>query len=421
MLKNISLAANVGPVTRNLWRRLCDLGISKVKPTHRGCSGGRLKKPLLYSGTTDTLQSGSSSAYESLFSGHLLSPVQPAIANSLNIQADCNVQQQRRIQFVPKIMVSNVMSLVPKVDEVQEFINYNEIDLAFITETWLKKSIPNSVINIEDFSIIRRDRFTSCHGGVCLYVKNNYSKYQVLDEVKCCDLHEVLWIHHRPRRLPRGFSCLITATVYHPPSSDDVRFRDHLFDSLKTLESKFPNCGIIIGGDFNRADVSLIKKHFHLKQIVKSPTRKDAILDLILTNLGNHFNTPSVLSPFGLSDHNTIMAYPTGRMPKSNTRKVVYKRDTRPSCKAALNRYLSELDWPSLFSSANSCEELCNIFNASLTTGLDLLMPYKKKMFHKKRRSMDVIEIKNSHKEKTECISQAWPQVANFQILQERG
>ena len=56
-----------------------------------------------------------------------------------------------KFEYVPKIMLSNVMSLVPKVDEVLEFIHRNQISLVFITETWLKASIPDSVVNIPGF------------------------------------------------------------------------------------------------------------------------------------------------------------------------------------------------------------------------------------------------------------------------------
>ena len=52
-------------------------------------------------------------------------------------------------------MLANVMSLVPKLDEVQEFIHRNKICLAFITETSLKESIPESVVNIHGFTILR--------------------------------------------------------------------------------------------------------------------------------------------------------------------------------------------------------------------------------------------------------------------------
>ena len=40
--------------------------------------------------------------------------------------------------YVPKIMVTNVMSILPKISEVCEFMLHNNVSLAFITETWLQ-------------------------------------------------------------------------------------------------------------------------------------------------------------------------------------------------------------------------------------------------------------------------------------------
>lgn len=276
------------------------------------------------------------------------------------------------------MMLANVMSLVPKLDEVQEFVHRNNICLAFITETWLKESISESVVNIHGFTILRKDRVTNSHGGVCVYIKDENIKYRVLEELSCCQDHEILWLHLRPTRLPRGVSCIIAAVVYHPPGADDNSIREHLFHSLGLAESKFPNCGIIVAGDFNRLNVTLIKKHFRLKQIIKSPTRKDVILDLVLTNLKDYYDTPQSLPPLGLSHHNTIMVSPKERTVKSNSRSIAYKRDSRPSCKAAMGRYLCSLDWPLLFNSLETCEDLTNVFQEVIQTGLDLLMPLRR-------------------------------------------
>ena len=112
--------------------------------------------------------------------------------------------------------------------------------------------------------------------------------------------HESLWLHLRPTRLPRGFSCIIAAVIYHPPKSDDRSFREHLFQSLTLVESKYPNCGILVTGDINRLDIGCLLRHFRLKQIVKEHTRKDANLDLILTNMHYHYSPPP---PHNLSRH----------------------------------------------------------------------------------------------------------------------
>ena len=183
------------------------------------------------------------------------------------------------------------MSLAPKITEVAEFAVRKDIDLVCFTETWLKERIADSVVKIPNYSIIRLDRQVVEHGGVCLYVKDGYSKYRVIQELQCCEENEILWFHlRRPTRLPRGYSCLVMAIVYHPDTSaaNNDNIRDHLFSSLTLAESMYPNCAFMFCVDFNRLNVQPIMNLFRLKQIVKVPTRKNAILDLILTNLQAH-------------------------------------------------------------------------------------------------------------------------------------
>ena len=45
-LRAISLSTYGKPLFRNLWRSLCELGISITKPTRRGCCAGQRKKIL---------------------------------------------------------------------------------------------------------------------------------------------------------------------------------------------------------------------------------------------------------------------------------------------------------------------------------------------------------------------------------------
>jgi len=92
-------------------------------------------------------------------------------------------------------MLSNVMSLVPKVDEVREFISRNSVEVAFITETWLKESVSDTVVNIPGFSLIRKDRKSDAHGGVCTYIKESNIKYKQIDDLNCCEEHEILWLY----------------------------------------------------------------------------------------------------------------------------------------------------------------------------------------------------------------------------------
>ena len=115
--------------------------------------------------------------------------------------------------YVPKIMVTNAMLLLPKIVEVQECVIRNQISLAFITEIWLKSTIPDSAVDFSGYTILREDRVSDNHCGVCLYIKNVFFKYIQLNDLSCCNDHEILCVQLRPNRLPRGFASLIVAVV----------------------------------------------------------------------------------------------------------------------------------------------------------------------------------------------------------------
>ena len=78
-----------------------------------------------------------------------------------------------RTEFVPKIMLTNVMSLVPKLDELRILTSAQSFDLGFTTETWLRESVCDTDATLFDYHLVRRDRSLGIHGGVCMYIKNS--------------------------------------------------------------------------------------------------------------------------------------------------------------------------------------------------------------------------------------------------------
>ena len=142
------------------------------------------------------------------------------------------------------------------------------------------------------------------------------------------------------------------------------------------------HCEVILTGDFNRLNVSRLLNHFCLKQIVKIPTRKEATLDLIITNMHKYYNSPQGFPAFGFSDHNTIAALPKNLLQSINTKKVVTIRDKRTSRKGEMGRHLAAIDWSSLFASLDTCEDMWNVFHAVVQSGLDIFMPIKQIRIH---------------------------------------
>ena len=161
---------------------------------------------------------------------------------------------------------------------------------------------------------------------------------------------------HKTKSPPPWFPLFDCCNGVSPPSANDKDMLQYLTRSVGEVEGRYPGCGIIIAGDFNKLDIKSFCRLFRFKQLIKTPTRGAAILDLVITKLHKFYHASSIeiLPPFGLSDHNTIVIPPQGRSHKQPDR-VIYKRDTRPSRKKELGRYLNNVDW-SILDSADTCE-----------------------------------------------------------------
>ena len=96
---------------------------------------------------------------------------------------------------------------------------------------------------------------------MCLYPRRKL-------QIKLLEDHESLWLYLRPNRLPHGFSCIIVGVIYHPPKADGPLFGDYLFRSLALKETRYPNCGLLVTGDFNRLNIDGLLNYFRLKQII---------------------------------------------------------------------------------------------------------------------------------------------------------
>ena len=213
--------------------------------------------------------------------------------------------------------------------------------------TWLQESVGDNNLTLNNYNLLWCDRSPGTHGGVCTYIKESV-KTKRLQELED-PTFKVLQSYIRPPRLLRGINCVITACVYHPPSSNNTKMLECLSDAIPHVEGLFPGCGIIIiAGDFKQLDTKHLCWDFCPKQLVHQPTWGAIILDLVLTNMYNFYDSkPAVLlPPFGLSDHNAVAVWLKTRVSTPTpSRKIVIKRDICPSHKMKLGQYLSEIDW----------------------------------------------------------------------------
>ena len=272
--------------------------------------------------------------------------------------------------FVPSFLVSNVMSLSPKIDEVRATICNANLDFVCIAESWLKPHTPDNFVSISGFNIIRLDRKTSEHGGVCMYVRD-----YIRLKISFC---QILWTIILKFC---GFKCgcriqsIVVGTVYHPPSSGDP----YLQEAMSNVEARFPDCGVILLGDFSKLDMSRIKNAYCGKQVVPFQARGNSKLDLVFTNLIAFYDVPINRPPFGLYDHDTVEIQPLARHKFPKNKILLKSRDLRATKLIATRKYLEEVNIELLVGSKVSCEEKCQVFETIIKTGMDILMPLKSK------------------------------------------
>lgn len=358
-------------------RRFTNPLMNGLWPRYRGTRAGRLVKSsnlfrLLQINTipTNDVKRGKN------FNRRNLSNLIPILPSN-ECHSNYNTKGSSHL-IVPSLLLSNVMSLSPKIDEVRHEAQNANYDLICITESWLQNHIPDSVVSIDGFNLVRLDRKELTHGGVCLFVKESIS-FSIIQDLQDENL-EVLWLDLRPNRLPRGISNIVIAVIYHPPKANNSSMLNYLTTCLSEIESRFNNCGLILLGDLNHLDITKLKSNYSLKQIVHFPTRGRNFLDKILTNLRDHYDTPIKKSPFGLSDLLSVEVQPKVR-PKNTTNKIttVKSRNLKPSTRLAMRSYLEQVDVANHISSAHSCEDKTSMLESIVRTGLDFIAPVKTK------------------------------------------
>ena len=75
----------------------------------------------------------------------------------------------------PNLLNANVRSITPKVDELSTVLQINNIDIACLTETWLKDEISSDVVTVKGYVSHRKDRSDGRRGGgVAVYVRDHF-------------------------------------------------------------------------------------------------------------------------------------------------------------------------------------------------------------------------------------------------------
>ena len=110
---------------------------------------------------------------------------------------------------------------------------------------------------------------------------------------------EIIWGIMKPKDENAIFKRIIVCCFYSPPNSrKNSKLCDHIVTTLQMLSTQYPNSPIIMGADRNNMDLSpIINCGLKMRQIVDKPTRKNKILDVIITNVPDLYKSPIIVPP----------------------------------------------------------------------------------------------------------------------------
>jgi len=213
----------------------------------------------------------------------------------------------------------NCQSIVNKAPLFHNLIDSTKPDIIIATETWLNSGMHDAeFFNLDHYTVHRRDRITdTVGGGVIVAVNKEFISTREEDLEK--DSTEIVWVKVSIARCKK----LYIGGCYRAKADDSLTI-EALDTALHRLSGG--TGPILLGGDFNfpgwdwtnhtlkpncphpdlHNQFADIINDNGLSQIVREPTRKDNILDLIITNRPNQ--TTRIQSLPGIGDHNAVFA-----------------------------------------------------------------------------------------------------------------
>ena len=273
-------------------------------------------------------------------------------------------------------------SIKNKLNELKIIASSAKPDIIALTETWLHDDIDNNEVNIDSYTVIRKDRHrvTNSRGdGVAFYIKNNIKIQPLSDNDNRSP--EMLWIkiESSVKNEP-----LVLGLYYRAPNTN-MQDSDEINNTIKDYCTK----NTIIIGDFNypnadwktmQSNGDTLCKRFiktvndkFLSQIVKNSTRGENILDLVLTTYADKIQDILVECPLSSSDHNSISFTVDSETDKVHLNNKVFI-DYDNGDYEGMKGYLSHINWTDEFKSDN-IEENWKQFKSIISLASDKYIP----------------------------------------------
>lgn len=297
--------------------------------------------------------SSSPSSYHS-FSSYLSLPDSSPSSPSSNL---VTVSDRLQSMFAPyskhfKCIHINAESLTAHYSTLLSSFSNLSLGAILVSETFLKPSIPSSMVSFVGYNLIRNDRLHKARGGVAIYLREDLQYSIVATSNGLLEgSMEYIFLEVLVNNLK-----LLLGVVYRPPSSSFPGFLTEYENVLSGFVPMYSN--ILIQGDFNcnllannsesSSFISLMDTlclevlptgaTFHL------PSGYSSLLDVSLVSSDNKVRLHGSMSAPGFSNHDLLYVVYDLRCLKAKHTVITY-RDYKNLNLEEFNRAVSDIDW----------------------------------------------------------------------------
>jgi hypothetical protein len=324
----------------------------------------------------------------------------------------------------------NICHILPKIDELKLYMK--TVDIIGISEMFLNENIPDNILNVHNFNLVRKDRRHSGGGGLIVYISDDVT-YSRCNDIET-DNVESIWIkvsvpNHRPQLL-----CF----VYRVSTQPLEWF--HSFEQQIEKAAAMTD-EIFILGDMNLdymkpqhiSDIwtDSILPAYNLKQIVTEATR---VTNLTSTLIDHIYTSKEVLicevlvPKIGISDHYPVCCnIKTKSLKASKGHKTIKFRSERNFEVDSFLMDINTINWDAC--NDNDVNMALSYLNESFLNVINKHAPVKTRRVKYERQPVwftkeikEAIEKRNKYKQKKEMVNyRLWRNKVVSLIKQEKA
>ena len=294
------------------------------------------------------------------------------------------------------IINTNSRSLCPKIDSLVQCFKELDVDIAVITETWLKDGVPLDD-DLRDLEIgaglgslvLNRKpnpRTGDSHGGVGIFYRKAIGNFKPvpLFNPDCFEvLPSIATIKGSARKL-------VVMAAYIPPNYPVPRAKqclEYIENCIIDIKRIYRDPYIVVAGDFNQWEIDQALAEFvDLREVHVGPTRGDRAINRLFCNMTSGMSASGTVPPLetapegdgpsSRSDH--LVTYMTTKLPRREAFEwVTYTyRQYSDEARDAFGGWVVLHDWMEVITAEGSHEKAV-AYQATIDSAMDRFFPLR--------------------------------------------